>query len=301
MILDHVHISLGEKKIDLLSEFGLPGLLEKTGIPYVYETKRSTADLAVEAASQMSPADLQTVELFILITQSPDDYLPANSISIANRLGLSESALCFDINQGCSGYVQMLCLVENLLIGHSSILLLTADRYRSKIKPGDRSTFAVFSDGATASLLSRSRRGILWQDHQTNGNKRDLLFQSTGEENDGFIHMAGAELWMFTRLVVVPQIKNALAFCTDQKLRLKNLYLHQASKVVVESIESLLDLPDGCVVKTYSRFGNTVSSSIPMTLHEYPIGELAKNEVVIFSGFGVGLTSSVAVYGSKST
>ena len=62
--------------------------------------------------------------------------------------------------------------------------------------------------------------------------------------------MSGAELWMFTQLKVVPQIQIAIDFCVENKLKLNGVYLHQASKVVVEGISRMLNVDKKLIYET---------------------------------------------------
>jgi 3-oxoacyl-[acyl-carrier-protein] synthase-3 len=156
----------------------------------------------------------------------------------------------------------------------------------------------VFSDGAAAILLSNEgNERIIYEDHFTAGMHRDLLFQSTESENDGKIHMAGADIWLFTKREVVPQIDKAIKFCEKNNHTIKGLYMHQASKLVVDGIKQYLEINPDLIFENYAANGNTVSSTIPFLLKDFP-ADLQDGEVVIFAGFGVGLTSSVIVYGA---
>lgn len=300
MKIIEVSTSLGEDALNIDDIYQLPGLVEKTGIKTVFETKSTTVDLASNAVMNLSNTNFDKVDAMFLVTQSPDDYLPANAISLANKISLPKTALTMDFNQGCSGFVQAFTICAKLLSYYNNILLVTADRYRSKCKPTDRSTNAVFSDGATATLLSNEGSySVLYEDHFTAGEYRDLLFQSTGSENDGHIHMSGADIWLFTKREVVPQINQAIEYCSNNQLKIKGVYIHQASKLVVDGIKTLLNIEDHKLFENYFNYGNTVSSTIPFLINDFPI-DLSSDEVVIFAGFGVGLTSSVIIYGNKS-
>lgn len=296
MIISEIAGFIGETEIKLEDRFSNQSLVEKTGISRVYETALTTRGIARKAVlSLTSQAILDDANLLMLVTQSPDDFLPANSIPLASALGMKKELLAVDINQGCSGFVQALCLCDKMIQHYGTILLVTADRYRNKLRENDRSTNAVFSDGACAIVLkSDNEHKVVYEDHITDGSKRDWLFQNTQSENDGFLYMSGADVWMFTRTSVVPQIKKALKAAESKKLLVKRIYIHQASKLVVDSIGKLLGV-DGLLAKNYFKRGNTVSSSIPFLLKDYPT-ELGKNECVVFAGFGVGLTSTVAIF-----
>ena len=134
-----------------------------------------------------------------LVTQSPDDHLPANAISLAREISLPKSALTMDFNQGCSGFVQAFAICAKLLSTYEKILLVTADRYRSKCNPTDRSTNAVFSDGATASILSTIKVILLFFMKKTISPEDNLLFSLQGKRTRGYIHMSGADIWLFTK------------------------------------------------------------------------------------------------------
>lgn len=301
MILFKTETALGSNKIRVLDLFDNKDLVAKTGIEYVYQATVNTVSLALEACQKLEKhIDKRQIRLCIMVTQTPDDYLPANSITLANKFGLPVDCLAIDISQGCSGFVQALCLIDKLIKSYDNILLVTADRYRSKLNVADRSTNAVFSDGATATLCKRQDGfGIIYESHFTDGSKRNLLFQTVDKsENNGCLHMSGAEVWMFTRIKVVPQIIEAINYCKQHNLNIGGIYIHQASRVVVDGIKSLLPIEKEKVYENYDKFGNTVSSTIPFLIKDYPLNT-KENTVDILAGFGVGLTSSVIIYGKK--
>ena len=106
--------------------------------------------------------------------------------------------------------------------------------------------------------------------------------------------MSGAEIWLFTRKVVVPQILEAIKFCQDNSINIGGIYIHQASKLVVEGIKKAMGDYKESVFENYMKYANTVSSTIPILLMDKPLNQL--NGAAIFAGFGVGLTSTVIVY-----
>lgn len=303
MRLSEIGIAMGEEKVAVNALFDAKTdlLIKKTGIPYVFETRRGTVELALEAVGDLMQKrkSWNDPQALMLVTQSPDDYLPANSITLTAKLNLPSSLLTFDFNQGCSGFVQALSVADSMLAKHENILLVTADRYRQKLDPVDRSTRAVFSDGASAVLLRRSSSyKIFLESHKTFGEYRNLLYQSTSKtENGGRLHMAGADIWLFTASHVVPQIQESLDKCTKDGLKVKKIYLHQASRLVVDGIAAKLQCDPHLIAENYATRGNTVSSTIPILMNDFPPPSLEPNEVILLAGFGVGLTSSVVVYG----
>ena len=49
--------------------------------------------------------DKDEIDAIILVTTSPDHFLPPTSHIIQGKLGLKQDMFCMDINQGCSGYI----------------------------------------------------------------------------------------------------------------------------------------------------------------------------------------------------
>lgn len=290
--------ALGENKIYLKDRYEeIERLTNKTGIQAVFETEGNSIDLAFKACNKaLEGHNREDIECLILVTQSPVDLLPANAISLAAKLGLSKSIFTFDFNQGCSGFVQSFIVANQLISKYKKILLVTSDCYRQKLSNDDRSTNAVFSDGSSAMILEydNDKHSILYDNTITDGNLRNLLYQSCGIENNGKLHMSGAEIWLFTRKVVVPQIHEAIKYCEGKSIPIGGIYIHQASKLVVEGIKKTMGKYTSIVFENYMNYANTVSSTIPILLIDKPFEKI--NGAAIFAGFGVGLTSTVIVY-----
>ena len=68
--------------------------------------------------------------------------------------------------------------------------------------------------------------------------------------------------------------------------------LHQANKLIIDSIQKKLKIPEDKMHRSYGQFGNTVSSTIPIGLKQ----ELMKSDkntgsrTALLLGFGVGLS-----------
>ncbi len=81
------------------------------------------------------------VDALVFVSQTPDYRLPATACTLQHRMGLSTSAVCFDINMGCSGYVYGLSVVYSLIeSGLKRALLLVGDVLSPVISEQDKST-----------------------------------------------------------------------------------------------------------------------------------------------------------------
>lgn len=287
-----IQYEIGEIEIDVVRDFPeYEAVLQKTGMPTLFRSDRSIEDLATAAAQRLLSRNehyMSELGCLIVVSQSSDFHLPSIACSVHHNLGLPPNAMAFDINQGCSGFVQALSVAAALLESHRCILVVTADKYRGKLRSGDRSTESVFSDAAAATLVRRGGPlSVTHQSHLTDGSGRRFLVQRIGDT----LSMSGADVFVWTRSKVLKQIQSVIDSESSMGRRPETIYLHQASLLVVNSIRTFLPT-DIYIPIDVSRYGNTVSSSIPILLsNELTAFNQSRNLLLV--GFGVGLSSSV--------
>ena len=72
------------------------------------DEKTCSSDLCYAAAEKLfsdNDVNREEIDLLIFISQTPDYRMPATSITLQHRLGLSNSCIAFDINLGCSAFM----------------------------------------------------------------------------------------------------------------------------------------------------------------------------------------------------
>ena len=287
-----IDYQLGELELELLKvhpEYA--PVLAKTGMPRHFQSNLSLHELATQAASKLlaqHEAEIANIGALLLVTQSSEFHLPSTAALVHQSLGLPPSVMALDLNQGCSGFVQALCLAVPLTKTHQNVLIICADRYRSKLRKGDRSTESVFSDAASAVLVKpNGPLQLNAQSHYTDGSGAQYLQQEIGCQ----LTMAGADVFLWTRNKVAKQITSAIADETAAGRAPHTILLHQASKLVVDSLKSVLP-KDISIPTNFETVGNTVSSSIPILLAAN-LDVLNRSGSLLLAGFGVGLSSSV--------
>jgi len=286
---------LGERSIDIAKDRPVfAPAIDKTGIAVVHETDGTAADLAVRAVTDVARQKsgiVDTLDAMIVVTQSSEMLLPSMAFEIQDRCRIHKGVMALDVNQGCSGFVQALQLAVSSLDWAESVLIVCADRYRAKLRPSDRSTNSVFSDAATATLISRRPSlQIVASAHHSDGSGRPLLFQSHKSDiNEGRLHMAGSDVWLFTKRVVFNQIERLVNSCDLTLADIDAVYLHQASELVLKGLRAQIG-DRTSVPSELKDVGNTVSSSIPILI-ENRINQLTE-QISVLCGFGVGLSAS---------
>lgn len=288
---------LGHNRIDIARDYPeFSSVIRKTGINQVHESNCNSRELARQCLDDFLsrfPELKPKVDCLIVVTQSPVNFLPNMACVLQHDCQLPQSVLAFDINQGCSGFVQALLVADGLLKSHENILIVCVDTYRAKLRSSDRSTSAVFSDAASAVWISSDPEfEILSASHYADGSGERLLKQSipsTGQSE--YLTMSGADVFLFTKNVVPRLIEDLLRSSEMVTSDVDDWFLHQASKLVLDAIRTELTIQSG-LHSSLAETGNTVSSSIPILLSNR-IGQLGEN--VLMCGFGVGLSCTALI------
>lgn len=274
----------------------------------------TAADLGRAAAEKLLDGmgiDRSSIDCLLFCTQSPDYFLPTTACILQDRLGLPTTCAALDFNQGCSGYVYGLYMAR-ALVGSgmaSNVLLITAETYSKFIHPRDRSVRVLFGDGASATLIngdpSGARIGACTLGTDGSG-FRNLIVPAGGsrrpaclatreevEDENGSVRseenlfMDGQELFLFT-LKRVPEVVRATLERDGSTVDDVQWYVfHQANAFMNDHLRSKLRIPSEKAPLWMETCGNTVSSTIPITLHRAS-ADFRPGDKVMLVGFGVG-------------
>ncbi|MGH2305373.1 3-oxoacyl-[acyl-carrier-protein] synthase III C-terminal domain-containing protein [Campylobacter taeniopygiae] len=238
------------------------------------------------------------LDALIFVTQTPDFLQPNNSHLLHGMLNLDQECLCFDINQGCSGYVYGLYVAFSLLHNGNckNILLCVGDTISKIVDPKDSNTAPLFGDAGSATLLQKK---------QTNDNAYFILnslgsgwnniwlpnsaFKKT--KDCSFLKMNGAEVFNFSIEKEMNSISNLLQFSNMEIENIDYLFFHQANLYIINNIARKLKLPlDKVPTASIAKYANTSSASIPLAICDLFQAKIKEHKKVILSGFGVGLS-----------
>lgn len=287
---------------DLVKEFPewtAEKILSKTGIASrpVTTANESALDLAERAAralftqEQIAP---ESIDYLILCTQTREFPLPSPVCLLQQRLGLPTTCGAIAIDHGCSGFVYALSLAKGVLAAQVAqrVLIVTAETYTKYLAPEDKSTRAIFSDGAAAVLLDKTDLDKVGDfAFGTDGRGAERLIV-----RDGRLFMDGPEIFNFT-LEIVPKTLDAVLTANNLTRDDIDLYVfHQANKFMLDTIRKVNLLPRDKFYVNLETVGNTVSSTIPIALAQLNAeGRLKPGMRIVLMGFGVGLSWAATV------
>lgn len=253
----------------------------------------STADLAVRAATAaLKSSGTSAVDVVIVATVTPDHRLPGAAPEVAARLGLHGIA-AFDISAACTGLPYALQIAKGFIADGAAqrALVIAVDRLSHLADPDDRTTAALFGDGAAAILLRRGQAGepgavgpvVLGAD----GRHAGSVFVPHGQ----FMRMRGREVFQHAVTRMSHVAEEAAAAAGWNLGDVDRFVPHQANARITEAVGRRLNLDAGRVLENIAHLGNTGAASILFTLaHAASAGALRPGHRVLLAAFGAGLT-----------
>lgn len=299
---------------DVLKEF--PGRTEEemiklTGIRerrYAGEGETAT-DLAVTAvqhAVEQAGVDLTSIDGVIMATLIPDQPVPAMASALAQKLGIN-SALAFDLNAACSGWLYALEVGRSLILsgGPKNVIVVTAELLSRITNPKDHETAFLFGDGAGAAILTDAPGGHRLHRLALSGDasKFDAIQRPGGGANKPWPKPEDVNVDDFYLQVNGPVVfKGAVkAFADEIEKTMKRHNLtpddigwivpHQANERILRAVSKRVGISYDRFVVTIDKYGNTSGASVSMAL-----GWAAEEEIfepgdkIIFCSVGAGFT-----------
>ncbi len=305
--MDYEWITLDERKLFIKNT----GIEERrVAIPDI-----TTSDMCEKAANELLNKlnwERSSVDVLIFVSQSPDYFLPATSAILQNKLGLNKSVIAFDVNLGCSGYVYGLYLLSSLLtLGTCKRgLLLAGDKSTLSTSYKDKSTYPLFGDAGSATALEydNGAEPFLFDLHTDGSGFESIIIKDGGSRNhisENSFHvdkisegierapkhliLEGVEVFNFALKDVASSINTFFESDCVKKEFIDYFVLHQANKLINETVRKKCKLEPEKTPYSISKFGNTSSASIPLTMLYSLKSELEKKSLNLFlTGFGVG-------------
>jgi 3-oxoacyl-[acyl-carrier-protein] synthase III len=268
-----------------------------------------SSDLCVTAAQDILQSlqwDPATVDALIMVTQTPDYFLPSTACLVQRRLGIGDSCAAFDVGLGCSGYPYGLWLAAMMLQcrGFRRALVLhgeTPTRFSDK---GDRAVALLFGDAGSATAIEAGSDVAnpvppWWFCLHTDGAGADDLILAGGGFRDRFptdprkswVFMNGANVFNFTIKRVPPLIEETLAAANVSREEIDYFIFHQSNRFIIRHLMKKANVPEAKVPMTIGEFGSVGGPSVPLTMTRGNLARPADRALkLLLLGYGVGLS-----------
>ena len=275
----------------------------------------SLVDLATDAALnavKMANWDVNTIDLIILATSTPEDLF-GSAPKIQSNLEAS-GAVAFDLTAACSGFLFALVTASQYLASGSMkrAVVIGADQLSKWVDWDDRKTCVLFGDGAGAVAIETTgaQNDLIGYDLKTDGKRGgclnlsqsnvflDLVEEAKYQKGEFLpIKMEGKEVYKFA-VKEVPIILGKLLdkYQIDSE-SIDWLLLHQANQRILDAVASRFSIPSRKVLSNLKHYGNTSAATIPLMLDEAVRDQRIKSgDLIACSGFGAGLSWGAALF-----
>ena len=287
-------------------------ITSRTGIKQRHISQgENTSDLATKAAlDALNNAKIRAedIDLIILASTSPDQFVPATACIVQGNIG-AVNAMAFDISAACTGFIFALNIgMQFLKTGQCTRALIIGAEVLSKIVDWtDRNTCTLFGDGAGAAIIEvGSKKGIISINSTSEGEKAECLtcptvdvkntFTSGVENFKATISMDGKEIFKFAVKIIESSIERILKEndCTLDDI--KYVVCHQANLRIIDFVVKRLKADKDKFYVNLDKYGNTSAASIAIALDEMNKNNLlTAGDKIILVGFGGGLTYGAAL------
>ncbi len=277
------------------------------------------SDLAYKAAVRLMQDNNiapNSIDVLLFVSQTSDYRIPATAPILQHRLGLSKDTACLDITLGCSGFVFALstAFAYASMDGVNRVLLLDGETFSKIVNKRDKVDWPLYGDGATATLIEKGDFGESTFILRSDGAGEDAVKIPAGmrkpitkesldvtEREDGNwrndldVYMNGMDVFNFAMSVVPSTIKEVCETTGTELSDVDYLVFHQANKFMTDFFVKYLRFDKTKVPYCIQKYGNTSSTSIPLTIVSELEGKLERENKIVIAGFGAGLSWGVAL------
>ena len=297
---------------DISAEYSVEDFVKTTGVleRHVSDTL-CTSDLCYEAAEKLISElnwDKSEIDALVFVSQTADYLIPSTSCILQHRLGLNKECFATDCTLGCSGWVYGLGQVLSLIASGEikKALLLAGDAKNLADGPSEN----LFGHAGTATAVEYMEGVKDIQFHfGTDGSGYDAIIKPHGgarnvvsptsfeyEDIDGkmynhlMVRMNGMDVFSFAISTAPKSVKRLAEHFNFEYQDSDYFVFHQANLKINNMITKKLKLDESKVPLCLSKFGNTSSASIPLTIVSQLRDKLQNPTKFICCGFGDGLS-----------
>ena len=306
-------------------------VIESTGVErkhIVADSGITASDLCLKACEKLI-ADLgwekDSIDLICNVTQTSDYTNHPNVFVLHEKLGLKNDCMSVDLYHGCPGWVVGLSSAA-ALVSHGSLkraLLVDGDIITSVQYGQDRECRPLFGDCGTATAIEFDekatplffqtgtnsvdgvalihKKGGMREPHTLESYKQELGMLS-GDLSTECVEDLMDGMSVFSFGITTPP-KSIRQLCDHFGINLSDvdkLVLHQANMFMVKKIAKKLKMSDDKVPTCLKNYGNTTSTSIPLTIVTQCNDEYStRNLKSLACAFGTGLAWASVFFETK--
>lgn len=282
----------------------------KTGIKtrWLAGPESRLSDIAAEAlrgAAEAAGIDVLDLRRVILASSTGGDIIgPATVNATVHTLGLDNRCDCFDIINGCLGFVTGLDLgARSVATGIWPIGLVSAELGNRGIRPDDHRPWVVFGDAAAAAILGPGRpgEGLLGIWLRNDGSLAKTVYAPhpviTRKMETLRMDLSNQEIGKVCIQAMRDSASAVLAQCGETLETVDWVLPHQPNGAMLGMLVEALGIPPEKIIPVVQEVGSVVSASIPVSLDRLMrTRRVAPGARILMIGVGSGLSYGAALY-----
>lgn len=265
--------------------------------------------IAVTRALKSASIELGEVDLLISTSATFDYPIPNQASVIKSCLkdGTNYPFPVLSIDSTCTGFISGIDIAAYLLDGRrfTNIVLVSSEIASKGINPENWESITLFGDAAVAAVLSfnsTSSNGLIKAMARTYSEGiSHAIIRGGGNVNpinkypyDTDLHtfdMAGIPLLKLAKRYIPPFMNDFFSTLEIDITDIQHILPHQASKAGLNVFENLYPFTKGQVMRNLDIYGNCISASIPLLLHDgFESGSIATGSTCLLCGTSAGFS-----------
>ena len=258
----------------------------------------------------------EQIGAIVTTTLTPNYYAPNCSSLLHSVAGLPEDVICYDIPQGCAGYISGLfqsCMLLDKIVD-KKVLLFTGEVFNRKYLENEPKTETpnFGGDAASITIIENCEQDNVWSfSFNANGKDGNVLLMPGGAFwhpmyvgepmtfNDGGemkhylgTNMDGTGVFNFIQKEVPDMITDIVKYSNVEIEDLDMFLFHQPNRYILEKLAERMSVEKQKMpMNIVEKYGNSNSSTIPMVITDN-CSQILKEEkkLCCLSGFGSGLS-----------
>ena len=292
------------------------------GTRHVAGDAETVADMGARVVSELLKLENLTfddVDALVFASASKDQFLPSSAALVAHNLGEQANGIpAFDIDASCLSFVLAIDLMSRAMSTgmYNRIVIVTSEKPSTGLHPKFPEAAGLFGDAAIAAVLEADPSTDIDTSADGFGFSKVLLARyetwAEGAHNtevkigtsynpntdyhalnldDCRFVMDGPQIYKLASKTMPTFLAG---FFDELGMELNDFdYVipHQASKPAVELLARKMNVAEGKYAQDYTRYGNTVAASIPLSLlRAQEEGVIKPGDRVLLVGTAAGLT-----------
>ncbi len=275
------------------------------------------SDLALNAVRSLvlenSDFSLNEIDFLIFSTLVLDYNSPTTASVLHRKLGLNPNCGALDLPQGCTGFLYSLSLASAMISAGNAknVLILLGEIPTKAIHRDDIALRSIFGDAGAALVVSENQtskigkfvfgtfgEGFDFLKVEVGGGRNPINSEWIKKYDDqelnlpyGRIEMNGFEVLRFALKEIPGLLDRTLLMNNISISEIDFFVFHQASAMILKSLQRKCDIPQGKFISYFEESGNTVSCSIPIALKKgADDNRFKKGDKIALIAFGIGFS-----------